>query len=586
MHSEDGKHWRIELDLEPGTYPYRFVLEGKKWVHDPGAKRILDANFNTNSLLVVGYPEGIRPMDTFLHEDADVVWKERGQLFLECKIGAKFSRTAWVEIDGRRIKGKKIRGYLHDRYQFLIPACKPGQEYHFDFSGISTAIFRVPPFSALDVPEWAKGVVFYQVFPDRFATLEPGEKWGENPAKRRFQGGTLLGVMAHGDHLDRLGVQGLYFTPIFAARSYHGYDTTDYERVAPEFGASDHLASLSSWCKQRGYRLLLDGVFNHSGTEWYVFRDLVENGENSKYKNWFIPLGFPIRVESGANTYVGWAGHHHMPKINLQNSEASDYFCKIGKKYIEELGIDGWRLDVANEVPHEFWRKFRKEIRLKNPDAYIVGEHWEDARRWLKGDQWDAAMNYPWRTTTLLLLTNRLSPRRYVEKLEETYRGYPEPALDAVFNLLGSHDTPRIASLLSRPRLFLAYVLLLTARGNACIYYGDEVGMKGGHDPDCRWAMDWSKKNWDMELFEHIRDLIELRKNYPALRRGKCTNVTGGPKSVLQLLFDHYGQKIMVAMNLGKSPEKFDSRVYGKCLAGSDGIELGPDGFTIRLISA
>jgi glycosidase len=287
--------------------------------------------------------------------------------------------------------------FLYDFRQELRPG--NGVPVYF-----SLDLKEFPPFEA---PDWARDAVFYQIFPDRFANGDPAndppdvQPWDSKPTWFNRMGGDLAGITARLDYLRDLGVNALYLNPIFLARSNHGYDTTDYTRVDPRFGTTETLKALTAKAHLRGWHLLLDGVFNHTGVDFAGFQSLQKEGERSPYRNWYYVHGFPIEVKDGQKNYDGWYGSPWMPKLNVFNPPTRDYLLDIGTRWIREAKIDGWRLDAADEVSHDFWKTFRKSIRSADPSAFLVGEIWGDARDWLEGDQFDSVMNYRWRGAAL-----------------------------------------------------------------------------------------------------------------------------------------------------------------------------------------
>ncbi|NUN71346.1 MAG: glycoside hydrolase family 13 protein, partial [Bacteroidetes bacterium] len=262
--------------------------------------------------------------------------------------------------------------------------------------------------AAVNVPAWVKDAVFYQIFPDRFANGDPSndpagaERWGAPPKGNNFFGGDLQGIMDHTGHLQRLGVNALYLNPIFEATSNHKYNTKDYLRFDPSFGTNALFDRFSSHVREVGFRLVLDGVFNHVGTAFAPFEDVVKNGDRSPYASWFNIFSWPVKGPREPN-YECWWGYGSLPKLMAQHPEVKEYLLSVAKQWTPK--IDGWRLDVANEVPHEFWKEFRTAVRGWNPECYIVGELWEDASPWLQGDEFDATMNYRFRAACLEFFT-------------------------------------------------------------------------------------------------------------------------------------------------------------------------------------
>ena len=369
-------------------------------------------------------------------------------------------------------------------------------------------------------PQWVKDTVWYQIFPERFGNGNPSinpkntKAWGsEPPAVNNFFGGDFAGVTAHLNHLTDIGVNGIYFTPVFEASSNHKYDTIDYMEIDPQFGDADALKELITQCHSRGIKVMLDAVFNHSGYYFPPFQDVLKNGESSLYKDWFHIHSFPVLGGEKPN-YEAFGFVDSMPKLNTANPEVKKYLLEVGTYWINEFDIDGWRLDVANEVDQPFWREFRKTVKEAKPDVYILGEIWHDSMPWLRGDQFDAVMNYPFKTNVLnLLAKNSINSKQFAENMSKVYYSYPKTVFDFTFNLVGSHDTARILTECNDNINITkqVFTILLTFMGTPCIYYGDEIGLTGGQDPGCRECMDWDENNHQLELKNHIQTLIALR---------------------------------------------------------------------------
>ncbi|MGE1164778.1 alpha-glycosidase [Peribacillus simplex] len=370
-------------------------------------------------------------------------------------------------------------------------------------------------------PEWVKDTIWYQIFPERFANGNPDNDpagvipWGsEEPAVDNFFGGDFEGIIEHLDYLEKLGINGIYFTPIFHAYSNHKYDTIDYRSIDPQFGTKETLKTLITECHKRNIRVMLDAVFNHSGYYFPPFQDLLEKGEKSKYKDWFHPHSFPLKGGERPN-YETFGFFESMPKLNTANPEVKEYLLEVSAYWIKEFDIDAWRLDVANEVDQPFWREFRTTVKNIKPDLYILGEIWHDSMPWLRGDQFDAVMNYPFTNQVFRLVASQtINAREFTEEMTAIYHSYPTNVFDVTFNLLGSHDTPRIFTDCGEDlaRTKLIHAILLTFNGSPCIYYGDEIGLTGGMDPGCRKCMVWEEEKQNTELFNEIKTLILLRK--------------------------------------------------------------------------
>jgi len=423
------------------------------------------------------------------------------------------------------------------------------------------ALFEFPYLNPADVfepPAWVKDAVFYQIFPERFANGDPSLNpegtlpWGGEPTEESFFGGDLQGVMDRLDHLTELGVNAIYFTPVFEAETNHKYDTQDYMRVDRRFGTNAKLKELVDLCHARGIRVLLDAVFNHCGQSFAPFADVLENGERSRYAGWFHRRPWPSG-SGGLSPYETYAFEPLMPKLNTAHPEVKKYLLEVARYWIEEIGIDGWRLDVANEVDHRFWREFRLTVKEAKPDAYILGEIWHDSMMWLQGDQFDAVMNYPFSSAVLEFFAQEdIGAGEFADAIGRQLAAYPRQATEAAFNLLGSHDTPRLLTICggSVPKMKLAALFLLAYPGAPCIYYGDEVGLDGGGDPGCRKCMEWDADRQNADLLAFYKAAIALRRSSPALRSAGLRFLLAEPgEGALAYERKGGGQRLLIAMN-------------------------------------
>ncbi|NET33185.1 MAG: DUF3459 domain-containing protein, partial [Cyanothece sp. SIO1E1] len=399
----------------------------------------------------------------------------------------------------------------------------------------------------IQTPTWVKNAVFYQIFPDRFAKSiqlqkHPAmdvrlEAWAAPPTSQGYKGGDLWGVIEQLDYLQDLGINAIYFTPIFQSACNHRYHTHDYYQVDPLLGGNEAFFKLLKAAHQRHIKVVLDGVFNHASRGFFFFNDILENGPNSPWLDWFKIKRWPLSAYDGklpAN-YVSWVNNRALPQFNHDNPAVREYIMRIGEHWIE-AGIDGWRLDVPAEVKTAgFWQEFRTRVKAINPEAYIVGEIWTDARQWLDGTQFDGVMNYLFTGPTMAFTAGDRVQMKYVEQPDY----YPYPPLDAAgyaakiqqllelypweiqltqLNLLASHDTARLLTIAGgdQASVELATLLLLTFPGAPSIYYGDEVGLPGGFDPDSRRSFP-AKTQWNQALLQLHRQLIALRRGHPAL---------------------------------------------------------------------
>jgi len=376
----------------------------------------------------------------------------------------------------------------------------------------------------LNLPGWVKDAVFYEIFPDRFNNgdkqNDPPDvsRWGDPPTRDNFFGGDLQGILDKLDYLEELGITALYLTPIFKANTNHKYDTADYLEIDPAFGSIELLKKLVSKAHNKGIRVVLDGVFNHCGYDFWAFQDVRKNGATSRFAQWFFPQSFPIQNEPP--NYSACFGAGDLPKLNTTNPDVIDYLLKVGTYWIEKCDIDGWRLDTAWKVPMDFWRAFRERIKNKKPDAYIVGEVFRYMEHWVRGDTLDATMNYCLRDQILYFCSGEYADSEDFD--------YDNRCLQAIYgatapyqlNVLDSHDRMRLMTYYENDihRIIMAVVFNFTYMGAPLVYYGDEIGMHGGNDPDCRRTMIWDESEWNGEINTLYRTLIQVRNTHPALR--------------------------------------------------------------------
>ena len=439
---------------------------------------------------------------------------------------------------------------------FPEPPQDPSYYFCFPYLHLSE-VFRAP--------DWVRDTVWYQIFPERFANGDPAlnpadtKPWGsEEPSALNFFGGDFLGIINKLDYLENLGITGIYLTPIFKAYSNHKYDTIDYFEIDPQFGNKETFKMLIEKCHEKGIRVMLDAVFNHSGFHFPPFQDVLKNGEQSSYKDWFHTNQFPLQGGERPN-YATFSFVETMPKLNTQNEEVKKYLLEVGRYWVREFNIDGWRLDVANEIDHSFWREFRTAVKAIKPNLYILGEIWHDSMPWLRGAQFDAVMNYPFLTNTLHFFAKGMgSPREFVEQMTTVIQQYPDTVNESLFNLVGSHDTPRVLTECgdNMIKAKLIYTFLLTFIGTPCLYYGDEVGLTGGMDPSCRKCMPWGEEQQQLELFNHIQTLIALRKKEPLLGNKGSFHFLSMDEGVSYLKSGD-GRKCLVLLNPSHEEIKF-----------------------------
>lgn len=379
-----------------------------------------------------------------------------------------------------------------------------------------------------ELPLWAENKVLYQIFPSRFATEKQvsDEIWYQAPIGHDANlQGSLRGIIDHLDYLKKLGVDILYMTPIFRSNSSHKYNIDDYYKIDPSFGDKEDLKELVDRAHRLGMYVILDGVFNHTAVDFFAFRDIMKNKEQSAYLDWYYIKDFPLIMEWGKKpNYKTFSYASMMPKLNLQNKETADFVIDVASYWIRECNIDGWRLDVADEVSHSFWKRFRREIKAVKKDVLIVGEIWHFAGDFLEGDEWDSVMNYHFlRSVIDLIVTQKMSISTFVGNLN-FMKGNLHKSLEGyLWNFIDTHDTERFLNSAHKDfeKQKLAAALQLLLPGMPMICYGDEVGIEGGPDPDCRRGMLWDKNRQNQSLLQYYQTLIRIRHTYPALTKGR-----------------------------------------------------------------
>lgn len=480
----------------------------------------------------------------------------------------------------------------------------------------------------MTTPDWVKDAIFYQIFPDRFAKSKrlPDigfEAWDSPPTHYGFKGGDLYGVIDKLDYLQELGITALYFNPVFASASNHRYHTFDYYNVDPLLGGNDALKKLLNAAHKRNIKVILDGVFNHASRGFWQFHHVLEVGAGSPYKDWFhfdeerlkghkhwgaypTPHEQKLLHHEDSLTAIGYRGWWNMPalpKFNTNTPAVREFLFDVAEFWIK-FGIDGWRLDVPGEIDDdEFWREFRRRVRAINPEAYIVGEIWHEAQRWLQGDQFDAVMNYLITSASLGFFANshlnmdvlhhagglkdRVRPMHahdFANEIDRILHLYPQDITFAQLNLLDSHDMPRFLSCANgdKDALKLAWLFMFTIPGAPCIYYGDEIGVDGGHDPDCRKSFPWDETKWDHDLLDYAKACIALRKEHPSLRRGEYKRIHA-EGDVVVFSRSYKTETLTIAFNVAKEErtvnlhfEKNPNVLFGSPKIAGDQITISP----------
>ncbi len=523
----------------------------------------------------------------------------------------------------------------------------------------------------ITTPDWARDAVWYQIFPERFRNGMPDNDprledisdhpvadweicpwgmdwyrpapWENGGAKHRGgvylrrYGGDLIGVREKLDYLQELGINAIYLNPVFTARSLHKYDGATFHHIDPTFGpdregdlnalataeetedpatwiwtaADTYFLKLIEDIHERGMRIIIDGVFNHTGCEFFAFQDILKHGRSSRYADWYL---IDRWRKDGSFQYKGWFNHKALPEFNRTKDNLVDpvreYVFHCTRRWMDPLkngdsskGIDGWRLDVAFCVPQGFWRDWRRLVKSINPDAYLSAEIVTEAQDYLQGDQFDAVMNYMWMYPVVEYFAPSAKPldmSSFKKRLDTLRSAYPEEVTPVLQNLLDSHDVGRIASMLENPdepkshwedyfhvsrvkqnpryvttrpgasawRSLKQLVLFqMTYPGAPMLYYGTEVGMWGANDPDNRQPMLWDDMEYEPERFTpagrnsqtarrpdkallaFFKQAIRLRKDHAVFRRGSFQWVRTGQPRLLAFERSHEGRTVRVLFN-------------------------------------
>ncbi|MGI4791015.1 MAG: alpha-amylase family glycosyl hydrolase [Janthinobacterium lividum] len=554
----DGKTWYTSLNLPFGKYEYKFVLNGGTWVVDPKADpKDADGNADGNSVLLIvppDYAQPASPSDGVTARSAlqhlasfpDLNY-DQGRLVVSFQARPHDLNQVHLNLGGHRYPmSVASTDALYAHYAVKIPWDR-AHDLTYDFvleDGPKTEEFgsngfgtpgQIKPFhlaakefKPFVVPDWVEKTVLYQIFPDRFAdgdkTNDPAnvQPWNSAPTGDSRFGGDVQGVRQHLPYLSDLGISAVYFTPVFQSPSSHRYDVEDYKTVDPQFGTNADFEALTRELQARGIRTVMDFVFNHTSSKFPKFVDVIQNGQASAYKDWYFIKSYPVHAQDPPNyaAYGNWWG---MPKLNMANPQAADYMLNVVDFWKNEVPLAGLRLDDANEVDPSFWRSLRQHVKARDPQTWIVGERWEDASPWLGGDQWDAAMNYPFMFANRdFFADGKTSASEYSNRLMALYHSYAPQVSRNLMNSLSTHDTPRFLTLCHNDQDLdrLAATVQFTWVGAPCIYYGEELGMLGGADPDNRRGMTWDRATPDNPMLRYYKQLIHLRRTSRALQSG------------------------------------------------------------------
>ena len=627
----EGALWRLTMPLYEGEYRYAYVIEGYKCKVDPENPETTTSpqKMKCSVLRVGGDLLSVESAEGDGKIELRGLYHDQTPIFLdvdEQNVYFKF-RTMKDDVskaivvikceDRKEVEMEKIWWDKYfDYYEAQTAISNPIRYFfkvvdkdataYFSLSGYSyneksVAAFELnPAFKLFEVPKWARGAVLYQIFPDRFHNGDVNNdppntsRWRDKPTRSNFFGGDLNGIINKLDYIVNLGVDAIYLTPIFSSQTNHKYDIYDYFRVDPSFGDNKTIKKLIKEAHARGIKIILDGVFHHTADEFWAFQDVLKNQRKSKYIDWYFVRNFPVKNCGNIiinallklpipSTFKQWlrarfpppyetlAGVYGMPKLNLLNPETSEYFMKVAEYWIKEADIDGWRLDVAHRIPLEFWKKFRSRIKALKPNFYLLGELWNkcEVSQWVGDEVFDTIMNYPLRSAILdFFVYESIGVYLFDYQLAKLRAMLPRKALFVMYNLLGSHDTPRLLTLCRGDvkKVKLAILFQMSFPGAPAIYYGDEVGLVGGGDPDCRRTMIWNRDEWNLELFNYYKELIKIRRRHPALVLGDFNIIMKDEKKKL------YGyrrtlcnEEIITIINNGKEKAEIQLKINNEC---------------------
>ncbi|MCI5972760.1 MAG: glycoside hydrolase family 13 protein [Anaerococcus sp.] len=451
--------------------------------------------------------------------DVPIVWNEiKMEVAYEDELFYYYETR--IRLDDRRLCYVFKINDGHNDYYFS----EDGLSENYDLADAYYNFFQMPYINEADLfptVAWMKEAVFYQIFVDRFARANFSKDdsyinmaWEDKPSPTSFAGGDLLGIVDKLDYLKDLGVNAIYLTPIFRSNSNHKYDIIDYFKIDPHFGNEEDFRKLVDNIHARGMKLVLDGVFNHMSKDNLIFQDALEKYKDSDYFDWFY-----INEDK---TYETFAKVTAMPKINTSNERVQKYLIDVGKYWIEKFDIDGWRLDVSDEISHDFWRAFRKEIKGLKKDAVILGENWHDGSSFLMGDQFDSIMNYSFTKASLDFFKGEIDARAMAFRLNRVLVRNKDQVNRMNLNFLDTHDTLRFLTEVdgSEDKLLSGIALMTVFIGTTCMYYGTEIGLEGGYDPDCRRSFIWDRLGEKENLIIKIKEIFSLKSKEPIKEGG------------------------------------------------------------------
>ena len=474
---------------------------------------------------------------------------------------------------------------INGSYQkiFYGKSFEDGHTFEYSYENLNK--YQITVHEDFEVPSWYKEGIMYNIFVDRFNNGNRNKKpsnpkpnsfiygnWSDIPMYIKdkdgeiirwdFYGGNLKGIIDKLPYLSKIGVTILYLNPIFESSSNHKYNTGDYKKIDPMFGDEEILKELIDKASKRGINIILDGVFSHTGADSKYFNKFgnydevgAYQSEDSKYRPWY-------NFEGSKDNYKCWWGVKDLPNVNELNESYMDYIIYDVDSVINKwtgMGIKGWRLDVADELPTKFIKELRKELKNNDSDSVLIGEVWEDAsnkisygerRNYFVGDQLDSVMAYPFRNNIVSFLKGQITSNQLRNKFMTLKENYPKESFKSNLNIISSHDITRIKTELNydNEMVKLAVATQMTFEGIPYIYYGDEAGLSGGTDPDNRRTYPW--KNEDEDMIEFYKDSINTRKQYNVLTNGDTDFIINNDDDIFSYIrFNDNGEKILILIN-------------------------------------
>lgn len=626
MKKGDNGIWKIELELDPGEYQYKYRINGimikdmavgrsGSPVNPEASAYVFDGTGGQNAVLRVRdkctkkmklYHLSHDPAYLCICDERLVIrvkasLKAIKKIFLLTNEEGKWpmeKQLEWNEGEMYRIS-LKVPEFLHYRFTGYT---KDGKEFHLPEKISHTYFFDgVNRFKRI---EWLNGGIIYQIFPERFYNGNPQNdlhalrtdefnynklwdanklwdkkgptlsQWNEPITPQhcchQYFGGDISGITSKLDYLRDLGVNILYLNPIFDSGSSHGYDTHDYMKISPKFGDDKDLNIFLDEAHRRSIKIILDFVPNHTGLGFWAFQDVIEKGKDSKYWNWYFIYRWPFSP-GDATAYETWWGFGSLPKLNTKNPEVREYLFEVTRHWLN-LGIDGWRVDVPEELENaeEFFKAMHRVAKREKENTYLVAEVWKLDSTWVQGDQFDSLMNYALGRDILLnYARGSINGKNVLDNLSRYYAVYGENVVSMGFNIIGSHDTQRILTDLgggnfgdvptteSIRKLKFLTTLLYTLPGAPVIFQGDERGLLGDKEfyDAQRYAIQWQSVNKGVLL--HYKKCAGWYRKIPALTSG-VFRVNYGKNGLLSFFRGEKGIKeAVIAANNGKKSIQF-----------------------------